>query len=364
MDLSLIIFLCIVSYFIYKGYRNGILNITSRILSLASAYLAAFLFAKPLGHWIQENTSFEGLITYAMAGLFLFTLTSILLGIIFSKILTAASNNDHPVSHISSIAGGLVGSLVGILIGLFFVWFFSVMQSIYQEKKNLPITQSSKFQQTAKDIAGSAVKSVVYGVTQQQDLADASAAILSNPAVNMKRFKNLNQSQVMREFFNNHQSQQALNSGNAKAVMNDPAFQKFVTQADFIELSKEFGFSKETGEMQKQMALRTTELWARINRVKTDPEYLALINSPEIQQIVNSSDVYALMSNSKVERMLEIISATEIPTVRFDDIDIVVESQSEKAKTQKPQALSSKIYRWVDDKEQVHYSDKKNDNSD
>ena len=83
MELSLVIFLIIVAYFVFRGYKSGILSITSRILSLLSAYVATYLFAKSLGQWVQSNTPLEGLITYATAGLLLFTLTSLLLGLPF-----------------------------------------------------------------------------------------------------------------------------------------------------------------------------------------------------------------------------------------------------------------------------------------
>ncbi len=361
MDISLIIFLIIVVYFVFKGYKSGILTITSRILSLLSAYAMAYIFAKPFGQWLQSNTPFEGLITYAIGGLLLFTLTSLLLGLLFSKILKIMDRESHVVGKVSSITGGLMGSFVGMLIGFFFVWFYTIMQSIYQEKKNLPITQPTKFQQTAKELAGSAVKTVVYGATKQKDLAEASAAILSNPAENIKRFKTLNQSQVMQKFFNNYSSQQALNSGNAKTVMNNPAFQKFVNQTDLIELSKQFGFSEKPAEMQKQLAIKTTELWIKINKVKTDPEYIDIVNSPEIQEMVSSSKFYALMSNAKIERMLEIISSAKTPKVIFEDvIEIDSETINDINKKSAPDK-KTKIYRWVDEKGRVHYSDKNDD---
>jgi len=354
VETSLIIFFVSIIYFTFRGYKSGLLAIASRLISLLAAYAITYLFVKPFAQWLQTVSPIEGLISYAIGGLLLFILTSAVLSILFKITLNIFAQKDSLVGRTSSVLGGLLGASVGVIVGISFVWFYTTMYSLYQTKKGIAVDPTTPFQQQIKIIAGTAVETIVSGVTKQKELAMASAALLTNPAESLERFKSFSESGLMQSFLKDGSAQYALDSRNAKAVLQHPSFQKTVNQEDFIALSKQFGFSDKKEDMQKQMAIKMTTLWTQIDRIKEDPEFKRITNSPEVKSMLNSKDVYAMLKSDEIEKLFSLISSVETPKITFDD-------NISSDKMGRNNDAETKIYQWTDERGRVHYSDKENE---
>jgi len=344
MDISLIIFIAIVIIAAFRGYKTGLIAIIIRIVSLLGAYVAALLFAKPFGQWLQNTTDIQGLWTYPLAGMILFVGTSLLLSMIFSFSSKLMVKEKQLVSTASSLSGALLGGLVGVLIAIFAVWFFSTIKEVINTKKGQPIIPPTQIEQTSKELAAKVVTVVVEKVSEQPELAAASGALLANPAENMARIQRINQSGGFKKLFKNESMQVVLDSGNSQAVKSRPEFQRLVNNSDFIALSKAFGFSENSGEMQQQVADKMTTVWMQIKTIQFDPEFNSRLKDPEIQTMLKSGDIYSMMTSKKVEELLNIISSVKLPDGILTNTK--VENKS--------------VNRWVDEKGRVHYSDKEN----
>jgi len=352
VDYSLILFLIVVLYSGFRGYKSGSWKILARLVSLLTAYLIAYSFAQPFGEGIQSASSLKGLMSYIAAGIILFTISSSLLMLILNRLIKSFANPDQGISKLQAVSGGLLGVVFGVFTGFFFVWFFITLQAIYQTKKGAALQPPTAFQQTTKEFASVAIKKVVNSATQQADIAAASAALLSSPAENIEHFKRLTNSGLLSQFLRNPSAQSALDSNNAKAVLLHPAFQTLVKQENFVALSKQLDFSNQPEEMEKQVAIKITTLWAQINQVRNDPEFIRITGIPEIRDMIKSSNFFSMLNNEKIEQLLDIIYSAKIPEIRFDDL------QHARNKTGVP-PKKTEIHRWVDEDGKVHYSDKK-----
>lgn len=370
MGITLLLFIIIVAISAFRGYRSGIFVIAARMISLAVAYLAAILFSADAAKLIQEYTSIEGMISYVIAGTIVFLVTSIILSLIFSTLIrhfTAKSKENNKTA--SSVAGGLFGAVVGCFIGLMVVWFVSTIQEILLVKKGQQIVQPSVLEQTAKKLTGAAIGGIVSTATGDSDLAAGAKQLLSNPAQNIQYFNRLTQSGTLRNFFQDSQVRTALDSQNPAALLNSQVYKNLTGNPDFVGLTKQLKLSGTSENKDKQLAIKVTNMWAQIKQVQNNPQYREIMQDPEIKHMLRSGNAYKLLSSAKIERLIQIISSSEVP--KFDNQDAGYQESSyqearypEKASQQKGEQSNllvekKSIYRWVDEDGKVHYSDKK-----
>lgn len=360
MDIFLIIFIIIVAISAFRGYKSGILVIVSRTISLASAYLVAIIFTDKFANWLQQISPVKGLFAYALAGVILFTITGLLLSTVLSLITKKLASKSAQPELPSAAAGGLIGAVIGGVIGIFAIWFISAFQGILQVKKGEAISYSS-FQKTSQKIIKGAIKGVAEAASNHSDIASGAAQLVSNPAENIQHFNQLTKQGILRDFLQNHQVRSALDSQDSYALLNSVEFEKLMENPDFIALTKSLSLPEDKSERDHQVALKITNTWAQIDQVQNNQEYLELMQDPEVKQAFQSGNLLKLLNNQKIERILSIISSSEVDLKKVVGKEILAqeftEQTSEKNETASTR-LQSKIYRWVDEEGKVHYSDK------
>ena len=72
MDISLIIFVVVIAFFTFRGFRQGLLGALSRIVSLLAGYFAAILYAEPVGKIIEADYQLQGVAAFITAAVGLF----------------------------------------------------------------------------------------------------------------------------------------------------------------------------------------------------------------------------------------------------------------------------------------------------
>jgi uncharacterized membrane protein required for colicin V production len=353
MDYSLVIFAFFVLYSGYRGYKRGAMRLISNFVSLLAAYIGAYLFAEPFSELLAGFLPIQGLLAKVVGGVALFILISTLVSALFSALINKTKkNNEGKIGIIQSTTGGLLGAVMGVFIGFFFTWFFITLQTIYLTKTRATIAPETKFQSLAKRVISSGVKKAIIGTTNQTDLANATVEILSNPAENISRFKRLSDSGVIRKFFSDNSTRMALNSRNAKRVMQQTSFQQLMLQTDLVSFLQQIGLSKDSAEFQKQAAIKITTLWNQINQVSDNPEFIRLTNDPQIRKMIQQGNFVSMLNDEKIAKLLNIIISAKIPEITFTDV----------TKTKQSSTLpkeQDKIYRWTDKEGRIHYSDKK-----
>jgi len=348
MDLLLIIFIVIILISAFRGYKSGINIIISRIISIVVAYISAILFTDSFAHWLQQISPIKGLIAYAIAGTILFTITSILLSFALSSLTRMITDGSSKISGASAISGALFGGVTGCFFAILVVWFISSFQGILQVKKGEEVVVSS-FQKATQTVVAGAIKGIVGVVSDDSDIATGAAQLLSNPAENIQHFNRLSKQGVLRNLLQDNVVRAALDSQDPQTLLNSVAFQQLLDNSDFIALTKSLDLSEIKQERDNQIAFKITKTWAQINQVQNDPEYLELMQDPEVKQGFQTGNLFKLMNSEKVERLLKIISSSETPQIKLEDI---------RDNNYPFQTKETKIYRWVDDDGKVHYSDK------
>jgi xanthine/uracil permease len=93
MDWSLLVFLVVILFFAYRGFRKGLLKSIARILSVVAGYACAILYSKQVSGIIESELQLQGILALIAASLLLFFGASILVGLLFwllEKLLAGA----------------------------------------------------------------------------------------------------------------------------------------------------------------------------------------------------------------------------------------------------------------------------------
>lgn len=350
MDWSLVVFIIIVLVFALSGYRAGVFVVISRLISLPAAYVITLFFTKDAAQWVQANTSVEGLMSYIVGGTLLFIITSASITLIFSM-LKKLFIQDEEKSFISAIIGAIVNAGVGVVFGVLIIWMAGILQTVYLNKNDNKNREISGFSAKVQDVTKIAISSLSNKLEDKNIISETTATLLANPAENIERVSQISKSGTVNKLFTSRDSITALESLNPSALRQSKSFQNFVNDKNFIELVKEMNFSSDVNEMQKEVAVQVTSLWAKIEKVKNDPNFIELIKDPEIKNMIESKNFYQMMNSTKIENLIDIITSVEIEPIEYAEENI----QSEKEEPIKPKEV--KIYRWIDEKGKVHFSD-------
>lgn len=356
MDLSLIIFLIVTAFFIYRGFRNGFLKSFSRVIGLAAGYVVVIFFIRPLAGYLQSQTGLEGFIPLILAGTVLFIGTSIIVSILFSIIGKLLPKQESP-SNASAFGGAGIGLLTGLLVATIAVWGLNYVREMNQVKTagDQPVesTNTSFIGQFASKAAGKAVSGALTLADAQPEVSRLSGALMESPAELTQQVKRLSSSVDLQALLGDPKNQAVLNSGNINAVQQLPAFKRLMQNPDMQQLAKTAGLTDGTADdstNQTELATKFSDVWQRIQHVKNNPRFQAIINDPEFKDQVQSGNPVTLLGNSQLMELTDIIFSDEAtPKAPVEEFA--------PAKPQKP----AKVYSWKDDKGRIHYSDKNPD---
>lgn len=346
MDLSLIIFLAIVGYFAYSGYKSGFFSVLSGVISIPTAYVVTIFYTQDFARWLKNFSAFEGLIAYLAGGAILFTLTALFLTILFAIIKKLIIRPEHKDSPIIAVTGGLLGAMVGVFIGVLTIWFSSTVTDLLSDQIADSAPEKSGFSEKVQTMTGNTINNIANKLSDNDTVSEITTSLITNPGEQIKRFNRVTNRGYFQEMIYSNKARDALDSRNAAELFETPAFKKLVNDNDFRTLASDLNVSEDPDELDKQVAIKITQVWAQIDSVKHQPRFKALTQDPEVSEMINQRNVFKLMNSAKIEELLNVIASVETPEVIFEPLKKVEEKQVE-------------IYRWVDGKGRVHYSDKK-----
>ncbi len=127
MDWSLIIFLVVILFFGYRGYKKGIFKSLGRILSVLAGYVCAILYTGQATRLLEAEFQLQGIIAFLAASLLLFFGASLIVGLLF-WLLEKLLIRDRTVSTASSLGGGVVGLATGTMLAIVIVWSYSFVR--------------------------------------------------------------------------------------------------------------------------------------------------------------------------------------------------------------------------------------------
>ena len=360
MDWSLIIFIVVILFFAFRGYKKGLLKSLARILSVLAGYICAFLYTGQALRIVEANFPLQGIVAFLVASLALFFGAGLLVSLLFwlvRKLLL----EDESISTASALGGAAVGSATGVLLAIVIVWSIAFVRDSRPAAALAATTAAnpSKIEKLANRVAGKAVASAMSLGSANPEVTRLTAAVAEAPADMVQRAQRLARSDDMNAILNDPRSQAALNSGDVEAVRQLPAFQRLVNDADLQALASASGLlddaARNNQAVDAALASRLTDIWGRAQRAKNNKRVQEIIGDTEFQQKIRSGNPLDLLSNDKLLELADIIFADETDAAAAPD-QARVDAQQDGNQPVKPKS-DKKLYRWVDDNGRIHYSD-------
>ena len=358
VDWSLIIFVAVIVFFSYRGFKKGLLKSLSRVLSLVTGYIAAILYSKPLSVMVESWFQFQGIIAYITAALILFLGAGLIVSVLFWVIEGMLPESEF--NSAGSRAGGtLVGLITGTIVAVVIVWTFNFLNQI-QGAEDFGIRAGdgeNSIGKLANQIASKAVGTAMSMSAAKPEIVKLSRAMIESPAEFTQRAQGLANSQDLQALLVDPANQRVLNRGDVKAVQRMPAFQQLAANPDMLALAKSAGMIDEstisTEAVEEALAHNITDIWGRVQRVKNDQRVREIMSDPEFQQKINSGNPLDMLSNAKLLELANIVFSDDTTSGNSgsdsSDSTETGNDLNEKSPTQ--------LFSWTDDSGRIHYSD-------
>ncbi len=312
MDWSLIIFLAVVVFFTYRGFRKGLFRSLSRILSLVAGYIAAILFTSQFSTIIESQTPLQGLIALIAASVILFFGAGFIVGLIFwmlNKIIPSGENNTSA----SSIGGAIIGLLSGVIVAVIIIWTFTFLRDMQTqtELSDSARRNKSNTETVVRKAAAKAVETAFSLANSKPEIARLGTTLVESPVEIAQQAKRLADSNDLSTLLADPGNQNVLNSGDVEAVKALPAFQQLVNNPDMQALAKSAGMLDQTAgsdaSVETALANQLTDIWSRVQRVKNDQRVQEILADTEFQQKIHSGNPLDLLSNAKLLELADIV---------------------------------------------------------
>lgn len=351
MDWSLVIFITVIVFFAYRGYRKGLLKSLSRVISLVAGYIAAILYTRQFSTVVETQTPLEGLVALATASVLLFFVAALAVSLIFWLIGITIPERTNSTTT-SSIGGATVGLLTGVIVSVIIVWGFAFLRDMQTETELAESVKPNKstIESIVNRAASKAVKTALSLADAKPAITQMSAALIESPGEIAQQAKRLAGSKDLSALLGDPENQAVLNSGDVEAVKALPAFQQLVNNPDMQALAKSAGMLNQSADssasVDAALADQLTDIWARMQRVKNDQRVQEILSNPEFQKKVQSGNPLDLMTNARLLELADII---------FEDKgNGAIEESGDNSFSKQEKA----IFSWIDENGKIHYSDK------
>ena len=353
--MSLILFLVVVLFFAYRGYKKGLFKSIVKVLSLAAGYAATIFFVSPVSAIVEAEFQLSSIVAFVAASTVLFIGAFVFISLLFGLIGNLWMKGKDK-STVSAIGGTVMGSLIGTIVAIILVWGFTVANNLRPVASGQVLTAkpSSWIETMAKQVVSKVVEIVMSAASTSPELKSLTQAMIETPGAISQQVQRIAKSNDLTNLFGDRNNQAVLNSGDTNAVQQLPAFQQLVKNPDILSLAKSAGMLGESGDdaesAEAALAMQTTDTWMRVQQVKNNQRVQDIMNDPGFVAKLQSGDPVDLLTNSKLLELANII---------FEEKD--VESKPTTAEKKQPLAgakeKETKIYSWTDDQGRIHYSD-------
>lgn len=361
MDWPLIIFSVVILFFVYRGYRRGLLRSLARILGVAAGYACAIVFTGESSQLLEANSQLQGIVAFIVAGLGLFLGASIGVSLLF-WMLNKLLGGDDEISLGSRLGGATVGLATGLLVAIVVIWTISFVRDTRPDSALQGDAQEKPgwVEALANRVVGKAVGSAMSLGSADPEITRLTAALAESPGEIVQQAQRLAQSEDMTALLHDPRNQAVLNSGDLEAVRELPAFQKLMANPDMQALAESSGLldeeTKNSQGTEAALAKQITDIWGRTQRVKSDPRLTQIMSDPDFRQKIQSGNPLDLLANEKLLEVANIIFSEQPAAVTDTGIKSTGNPGAPKQKKKKPKP-DKKVYTWTDERGVLHVSD-------
>lgn len=406
MYISTIVFGIVLFFFLWRGYRNGLISSLARIISWAVAYPAAIFLTGPFSRLLLKYSPLQGLLVYFVAGGIIFLVTSI----VVEQLLKAASNRipEEVLSErTSKIGGAVIGVFVGGFVGLLVGYAVSLAQEPVARAMHKDKGASKGYAQqvhtgadeviddpevladmfgegdqagharadeqndtfidsTAKKLVGTVAATAIDLTLDDTAATELTRDFIENPQETLRHVNQLSSQGHIHQVLSDPEIRELLSKGDVDSLLENEQFGELMKNEHMQALLANAG-DGDAGKSGEEVAAETmVDAWRRTNAIKNDPRVQAILEDPEFQRQISAGNKFPLLVNPQLKLLTDIIFDKDIQLVSTTpemsrEEEALPEGMDSrtyttKAKGKKGQKTHTRIYEWTDEQGGVHFS--------
>lgn len=356
MAISWIVFLIVLAFCTYSGYRRGVFGVLSRLLGLTISYAVSIVYYSAAAVWLQEHTALQGMMAYVVGGIALFSITNLVCSTVFT-ILQKVVFKERKVPAVVAASGAVVGLALGIFWGLLAVFSVSYTSDLLglDQANQTASTPSDKtlVERWAHSFVGMVVEEVTTKTNVEPTVAKLGAALVKEPQKVTQQLQRLSQNSDIKKLFSAPENQQALKSADAAAIVQLPEFQQLVEDPDFKRLMVTAGIeANNPAQFEQQMATHFGDIWQRMDTLKNDPRAVEILSNGQFQKQLRSNNPTALLTDGRFMELVGILFERSDSKVQVNSSNLSDELSAEAGANAAPAVIRE----WTDEQGQKHYS--------
>lgn len=351
----------------WRGYKQGLPKVLAGVLGFFLGYVSCFVFGWPVAQKLAGVVPPAWQWPVATASLFL----GVGLGV---QLLARPLVKRYHGNRTLALVGAGANTLMALAMLLVALWAVGLLASMPQQSKinsllnnagvsaqHILVRMSSRFMAQAVGLGLS-----VIGAAPDQVMA--AQALVAAPAQGMAQLQRVTSSAQTKALLQGEGLKQAVQSGDVKALMSDPAFVAFTRQPGIDSMMTLVPRNDEQTQEQA-MASTMMTVWQKVDTIKQTAEVQEAMADPDIQAIMQRGDNAALMAHPKMQPILgAVMSALATPsaplaahkaeplnsTAPQTVVSPAIDAQEPLLPS--PGAAFDVMYKWIDDKGAAHFS--------
>lgn len=352
---------------LWRGYKQGAINVFASLLAVLAGYVGCFLWGWPLA---QKLTGVVAPVwQWPLATLIIFIAAAVV-----CKLLAWPLARQYREATSVRLLGAALNGGISVVMLLVAIWSLGLLAGT---------TQSPRLTSALAHIGYSAghplvvashglvSRGIYWGVKMvgaDDEQAFTAAKLSHAPAQSITQLQQVAQSPATRELINSASFNDLVAQGNSRALRQNAEFQAFARQPGMQEivalLPKNPGQAPDAA-----LANALLTVGQKVTEVRHSPEVQAALADPEVQALMQKGDNVALMRHPRMQPMLKAVMSAMGNNKPAQTSDSATDYSSEAIKAVKNKLpfegqigvntsgdKQDVMYKWFDDKGKTHYS--------
>lgn len=361
---STLVFLMVLIYSVWRGYRRGFQSGMVELVGLAVAYAVAWIAWQPFGHALSESGWFPGLSAYLAAPCMLFFGVSLAFQIphlfLRSMMKRREARGDSVLSQ--RVAGAVLGLGTGFVYAVLAVWSVMFLLRDGVEERHV-------IERISGRIVGATVAFLLdsRNASDTRGVKDIVQALTRDPGTAVKQLENLTRHEGLQQLLSTPEIQRQLTSGQPEELARTPEFRALLQDPALSRTCIDLGLL-DSDDPDETRGLRLARVLSRtyqkLEQVKNHPELRAALQDPAWVHAMEQGDMGTILTDPRSLQIARLLLESPVPPSLAETPNAPPQpgplQESATPSTPKPAELPVKdrtFYKWKDEQGRLHITD-------
>ncbi len=292
------------------GVFRGFWKSLAAVLALLGAYWLTLVLTEPVTRFAQNNMQWElsGSLVWLIAAFVLFTISGLMLRILFGFLLKALPSQKGILSR---IGGGLVGAIYGGVLGLFVLWSLVVIDEtrVLARGGNVLEEPAHPLLTLARKLVGRLMEWNASFGGASPELAKMAGVMAEQPTQVLQDVRGLMQSSEFAQLVQNDRIQAIVRERDVEALKRTGEF-KELTESVQMQKIRQTLRNRGVEWSEDEMAVQTVQIWNNVEGIRSHPELQELLRDEEVQAFLRGDINVSPTVLQKIQRLLGEVNET------------------------------------------------------